>query len=161
MINIQNWKRLKWMNLPTGEVIVGPVETSLNGSLVCDIAIGGIGPIDTPVTIDVKSGKAISIKGEDPRVISVVKEAQNTDEWAKFVGEFAFGINPKARLVKEFLEAEKLNNTVHFAFGHNLDFPGGKNASANHMDFLISKPSVKVNFEDGSEKQVMKEGKYE
>ena len=58
-----DWQKMKWMNLPTGEVIVGPVETSLNGTLVCDIAIGGIGPISKPVTINVKKWKSNWCRG--------------------------------------------------------------------------------------------------
>ncbi|MGW8289142.1 MAG: aminopeptidase, partial [Candidatus Bathyarchaeia archaeon] len=46
-----DWKTMKWMNLPTGEVIVAPVEDSLNGKLVCDMAIGGIGKLRQPVEV--------------------------------------------------------------------------------------------------------------
>ena len=35
------WQKLKWMNLPTGEVAVAPVEDSLEGTLICDKAVGG------------------------------------------------------------------------------------------------------------------------
>jgi leucyl aminopeptidase (aminopeptidase T) len=65
------------------------------------------------------------------------------------VGEFAFGINPKARFVDEFLETEKIHGTVHIAFGDNTDFPGGKNDSGNHMDFLMDKPTVKAIMKNG------------
>ena len=40
--------------------------------------------------------------------------------------------------------------TVHIAFGDNTDMPGGKNNSANHMDFMMGKPTVKAITEDGS-----------
>ncbi|MDI6691121.1 MAG: hypothetical protein QME50_04525 [Candidatus Bathyarchaeota archaeon] len=42
------------------------------------------------------------------------------------MGEFAFGINKKARFVEEFLEAEKMFSTIHIAFGNNSDMPGEK-----------------------------------
>jgi hypothetical protein len=51
-----DWKKMKWMNLPTGEVIVAPVEDSLNGTLVCDLAIGGIGPLEKAVELSVERG---------------------------------------------------------------------------------------------------------
>ena len=73
-----------------------------------------------------------------------VDESLATDERAKMVGEFAFGINPKARFVEEFLETEKIQGTIHIAFGDNTDYPSGKNNSANHMDFLINKSTVKA-----------------
>jgi leucyl aminopeptidase (aminopeptidase T) len=76
------------------------------------------------------------------------------------VGEFAFGINPKARFVEEFLEAEKLLGTIHIAFGNNSDFPGGNNPSKNHLDLLMSKPAVKVFNKDGSSMDVLVDGAF-
>ena len=133
---------MKWMNLPTGEVIAAPVENSLEGTLVCDMAIGGIGPLKTPFTITAKNGTVKNTSSEDADVRKRVNESLATDDMAKVVGEFAFGINPKARFVEEFLETEKIKGTIHIAFGDNLDYPSGKNHSTNHMDFLINKPTV-------------------
>jgi leucyl aminopeptidase (aminopeptidase T) len=158
-----NWKTLKWMNLPVGEVIVGPIENSLEGTLVCNTAIGGLGLIDQnkPMTIKVRSGKAEEVNCEDDKVLAKVNEALNTDKWSASVGEFAFGLNPKARLTaKEFLEIEKVNKTVHIAFGNNIDFPGGKNPAKNHMDFLISEPTVEIEKVNGKKIIVMEQGNY-
>ncbi|PVX25282.1 MAG: hypothetical protein CW691_05145, partial [Candidatus Bathyarchaeum sp.] len=131
-----DWKTMKWMNLPTGEVIVAPVEDSLNGKLVCDMAIGGIGKLKKPVQVTAKNGKVENVSSEDKEHLSRIKETFQTDSWANVVGEFAFGINSKARFVDEFLEAEKMLGTVHVAFGANTDMPGGKNPSKNHMDMM-------------------------
>jgi leucyl aminopeptidase (aminopeptidase T) len=154
-----DWKSMKWMNLPTGEVIVAPVEDSLNGKLVCDLAIGGIGKIKTPVKVTVKDGKAEKTVSKDKDVQRRVEDTFGTDDWSDTVGEFAFGINPKARFVDEFLEAEKVLGTVHIAFGANTDMPGGKNPSKNHMDLLISKPTVEVTKEDGKVVKVLEKGR--
>jgi aminopeptidase len=155
-----DWVLMKWMNLPTGEVIVAPVEDSLEGKLICDVAVGGIGPIQTPVAIRVKKGKVDAVTCENAQVLNRVQDSLHTDAMAKVVGEFAFGINPKARFVEEFLEAEKIRGTVHIAFGDNTDFPGGKNNSANHMDFIMDKPTVKAVAVDGSELTVLADGKF-
>ena len=155
-----DWKTMKWMNLPTGEVIVAPVESSLEGKLVCDMAIGGIGPIENPVEIVVKNGKVQDVSSADTEVLRIVKGSLNTDEWSNVVGEFAFGINSKARSVEEFLEAEKMLNTIHIAFGNNSDMPGGKNLSKNHMDFLVSKPTVNVFDKGGSSINVLMKGVF-
>jgi leucyl aminopeptidase (aminopeptidase T) len=158
-----NWKTLKWMNLPVGEVMVGPVENSLEGTLVCDTAIGGIGLINKkkPMTIKVRKGKAEEILCKHKKVLNKVNEALNTDKWSSTVGEFAFGLNPKARLTaKEFLEIEKVNKTVHIAFGNNIDYPGGKNPAKNHIDFLISEPTVEIENINGEKFIVMENGNY-
>ena len=139
-----DWNRLSWINMPTGEVTVAPIENSLQGKLVCDMAIGGIGPIKTAIQITAENGKAQKTESKDNRLIEMVENSLKTDEHASIIGEFAFGINPKARFVEEFLEAEKILGTVHIAFGNNSDMPGGQNPSRNHMDLLISKPTVTI-----------------
>lgn len=155
-----DWKSMKWMNLPTGEVIVAPVEDSLRGKLVCDMAIGGIGKLKAPLELVAKNGRAESVFCKDRSVLRRVKETFETDDWSDIVGEFAFGINPKARFIDEFLEAEKILGTVHVAFGANTDMPGGRNPSRNHIDFLISKPMVKVTREDGEVIRVLEKGRF-
>jgi len=156
-----DWKTLKWMNLPTGEVLVAPVETSLEGVLVCDMAIGGIGPLKTPFKINVKNGRVQDTRSEDPAVRKRVEESLATDNMANVVGEFAFGINPKARFVEEFLETEKIKGTIHIAFGDNTDYPSGKNDSTNHMDFLVSKPTVKAYKKDNTTLAILKDGIFQ
>ncbi len=158
---IIDWKTLKWMNLPTGEVIVAPVENSMEGSLICDMAIGGIGPLHANVELSVAKGKVKNVSSHDEKVLRQVKDSLNTDDWSSTVGEFAFGINPKARFVDEFLEAEKILGTTHIAFGDNTDMPGGKNSSKNHMDLLISKPTVKAVSSSGSSINVLAEGVFQ
>jgi len=139
-----DWNRFKWLNLPTGEVMAGPVETSLNGTIVCDLAIGGIGPISSPVTITARNGRAEKFECSDASLRQRVESALAVDPMARQIGEFAFGLNHKARLSANFLEAEKYGGTIHVAFGNNEDFPGGMNNSATHLDFLVSKPTVDV-----------------
>ena len=90
-----------------------------------------------------------------------VNNTLETDGWAKVVGEFAFGINPKARFVEEFLEAEKILGTIHVAFGNNTDMLGGRNPSKNQMDFLVSKPTVKVTKKSGETITVLKDGRFQ
>lgn len=156
-----DWRTRKWMNLPTGEVIIAPVENSLEGKLVCDMAIGGIGPLKTPVEVTARMGKACDVFTTNAQVLRRVKDSLNTDEWSNVVGEFAFGINAKARFVEEFLESEKMLGTIHIAFGDNSDMPGGQNKSRNHMDFMVSKPTVKVFKTDGSSANVLADGIFQ
>lgn len=151
---------LKWMNLPTGEVIVAPVEDSLEGKLVCDVAIGGIGPINKPLSVTAEKGKACETISQESQVLKKVRDSLETDSRADIVGEFAFGINPKAGFVEEFLESEKVFGTIHVAFGNNSDMPCGKNPSKNHMDLLVSKPTVKVTKKDGTTVEVLKDGTF-
>jgi len=100
-------------------------------------------------------------ESQDDKVLRSVEDSLKTDSLANIVGEFAFGINPRARFVEEFLEAEKILGTIHVAFGNNSDMPGGKNQSSNHMDFLISKPTVKIVNNDNSALDVLVDGTFQ
>jgi leucyl aminopeptidase (aminopeptidase T) len=62
--------------------------------------------------------------------------------------------------VEEFLEAEKILGTIHIAFGNNSDMPGGKNPSKNHMDLLVSKPTVSIKNNDNSHNDVLVNGTF-
>jgi leucyl aminopeptidase (aminopeptidase T) len=153
-------KTMKWMNLPTGEVLIAPVENAAEGELVCDIAVGGVGLVETPVKLTVQNGRVRDSSSKSPQILRNVRDSLNTDARSSTIGEFAFGINPKARLADEFLEAEKLFGTIHIAFGDNSDFPGGQNPSKNHLDLLISKPSVRAFNKNGSSLDVLVEGTF-
>jgi leucyl aminopeptidase (aminopeptidase T) len=155
-----NWNTMKWMNLPVGEVIVAPLEDSLLGTLVCDSAIGGVGLLKKPLTITATDGKAKKVESKDATVLKKVNSSLKTDSWSNTIGEFAFGINPSARVVNEFLETEKIKGTCHIAFGNNTEFPGGKNPSMNHMDFLITEPSVDVTYKSGKKTKILASGKF-
>ncbi len=158
---IIDWREMKWMNLPTGEVLAAPVEDSLEGKLVCDLAIGGVGALKKSVELVVEKGTVRKAISEDKKALRHVEDALTTDKWARSVGEFAFGMNPKAKSLEEFLETEKITETVHIAFGHNLDMPGGRNPSGNHMDFLISKPTVTITNSKGETSTILKNGKLQ
>lgn len=155
-----DWKTLKWMNMPTGEVIVAPVENSLKGELVCDMAIGGIGPIKTPLEIAVKNDEVQNVVSTNKKLSERVRESLQIDDQASTAGEFAFGINPKARFVEEFLESEKILGTVHIAFGDNSNMPGGKNLSKSHMDLLMSRPTVRILNDDDAIIDVLVNGTF-
>lgn len=154
-----DWKTMKWMNLPVGEVMVAPVETSMNGVLVCTTSVGGVGSVEE-VIIHIKNGKVVRVGGSEKNLPRIEK-ALKIDEMASHVGEFAFGLNRKARLTAEFLEAEKTYGTCHVAFGSNTGFPGGRNTSKNHMDFLIEKPTVVVMCEGDRKIEPIVNGKYQ
>jgi hypothetical protein len=51
--------------------------------------------------------------------------------------------------------------TVHVAFGDNTDMPGGKNPSKNHMDLLISEPTVTVTKENGEKVRILSRGSFQ
>lgn len=154
-----DWRTMKWINLPVGEVVVGPIENSLEGMLVSDGAVGGVGRIRKPVVIEVTKGRAGKLRTDESNVRKKVRAALDTDDWSCIVGELGIGVNPSARLSDEFLEIEKIKGTCHIAFGNNIDYPGGQNPSKNHMDLLITEPTVEIEGPAGST-TIIKKGKF-
>ena len=142
-------------NIPCGEVMcIPPIGNSFNGKLVC--TAGGADRLyrDTPVTILSKNGLAGEIFCEDEEILRRVKAELDRDEGARYLGEFAFGINPKARLVDQFLEAEKVIGTIHVAFG------GEEYPSKTHIDLLVENPTIEILKEDGTSILVMEGGRF-
>ncbi len=153
------WMVKNWVNLPVGEVIVAPVETSLEGVIVARAA-GGIGLVKEKIWLEVSEGRVKRIHSPNKKVEEEVRRVLETDDQSSLAGEFAIGLNKKARIVPEFLESEKVYGTVHIAFGNNSDFPGGKNRSKTHIDFLIIEPTVEVEYEDGKRRTILKGGVF-
>jgi leucyl aminopeptidase (aminopeptidase T) len=113
------------------------------------------------VYITAKNGKVETVSSRNKQQLYRITETFRTDNGSDVIGEFAFGINPKARFTEEFLEAEKILGTVHIAFGNNIDMPGGKNPSKNHMDILISSPTVVVTKDNKEKILVLENGKFQ
>lgn len=140
-------------NLPAGEVCVAPIEGTAEGTLVVDGSIASVGLIrTTPARVTVKDGFATKITGgkeakrwNELLTAAKIKEAYN-------IAEFGVGCNPKAKLIGNILEDEKVYGTVHIALGDNSTI-GGKVMAGIHLDGLVREPSV---FLDGQ--PVMKKG---
>jgi len=141
-------------NIPCGEVmLMPPIGDSFQGKLVC--ISGGASVIyrDTPVTITSDDGIAGTIECKNSDITEKIRIELDRDEGARYLGEFAFGINPRARLVDSFLEAEKVIGTIHIAFG------GSYKPSKTHIDLLIENPTVTITKSDNENIIVMKDGK--
>ncbi|MEW6243937.1 MAG: aminopeptidase [Bacillota bacterium] len=127
-------------NLPAGEAFIAPLETAAEGWIVVDGSIAGIGLLHTPITMGVKAGQVVSIRGGE--------EAQRLQEllWpfghqAYTVAELGIGTNPGATLSGNVLEDEKVRGTVHIALGNNA-FMGGQVKVPVHLDGVLLHPTL-------------------
>lgn len=143
-------------NIPTGEInVMPPIGDSFQGKLVS--TSGGIGKLytDTPAQIYSKDGLAGEVKCTSDQVKKRILIELDRDPGARYLGEFAIGINPKARLVDAFIEAEKVIGTIHVAFG------GTYRPSKTHLDLLIENPTVTTYKEDGTPFIVIDNGRLQ
>ena len=125
-------------NLPTGEAYIAPLEGKGEGETVIDGTITGIGVIGAPLHVTIRGGRATEFRGpEADRVREMLGE--NPDAYT--VGELGIGTNPKARLIGNLLEDEKVYGTAHIAFGSNATF-GGSIQAGVHIDGVILSPTL-------------------
>ncbi|MDF0590913.1 aminopeptidase [Candidatus Methanocrinis natronophilus] len=143
-------------NIPAGEIFTAPVEETMNGRLVIDGSIGGLGQVKMPFRIDIKAGIIQSMDpiGKKDDIFEKFSEICEYDSPAtKRVGEFGIGLNPGARIIGNMLMDEKVEGTVHFAFGDSYGL--GKSSTKYHTDLLIRNPSIFV-----EDRCIMKNGKF-
>jgi len=122
-------------NLPGGEVFTAPAEKQSNGFLFID----KYGEYGDDIKIIVEDGYAEKIQGSP----KLKRELNKIGPKARNIAEIGIGTNPKAKLIKNILEAEKVYGTVHIALGNNK-FAGGKVSVPIHVDGIIKKPTLKA-----------------
>jgi aminopeptidase len=129
-------------NLPAGEVFIAP--KSGNGVYVVDGSMSGLGILNSPLTIKVEKGQATDISGELADTYRNMLDS--VGPLARNLAELGIGINPKARLIGNVLEDEKVGGTVHVALGDNSTF-GGDVVAGIHLDGIITRPNVFIDGE--------------
>lgn len=122
-------------NIPDGEIFTAPVRESVNGTIKYNIPIlSGNGERHEDVTLTFENGKivkATSKSNEDINKIFAI------DEGAKYVGEFAFGVNPYiTKPMLDILFDEKIMGSIHFTPGSCYDECDNGNKSALHWDLI-------------------------
>lgn len=127
------------MNIPDGEVYTAPVRDSINGTITYNTPSLYEGFVHENVSLTFKDGKIIKATSNDTKRINDIFD---TDEGARYVGEFAIGVNPYVlKPMKDILFDEKICGSIHFTPGSCYDDAYNGNASAIHWDLvLIQRP---------------------
>jgi leucyl aminopeptidase (aminopeptidase T) len=148
-------------NIPSGEIYCAPLETEANGLIVFDASIGDIGLLKQPLNVYLKNGRITKFESNDKELEKRIAELTDVDSEARVIGELGIGVNPGARITGNMLEDEKSLGTAHIAFGNNADFPGGgKNNSKIHRDYLFYRPTMEVEYTEGTKKLLMNRGEF-
>lgn len=130
-------------NMPGGEVFMAPVRESLNGWIKFDYPRIVNGNLISGVKLKFENGKVVEFSAEKGQ--EFLKELLNTDENAKYVGEFGVGCNPMInKYTNDLLFDEKMDGTIHLALGMAYKENGGGNDSAIHMDVVKDMKKAKI-----------------
>ncbi len=123
------------MNLPDGEVYTAPVRESVNGTLSYNTPSERDGFTFENVRLEFRDGRIVKAQANDTARLNAVLD---TDEGARYAGEFAFGVNPFiTRAMKETLFDEKIAGSIHFTPGNSYDDCFNGNRSAIHWDMVL------------------------
>jgi aminopeptidase len=127
------------MNLPDGEVYTAPVRNSVNGRITYNTPSIESGFKFENISFEFKDGKIIDAKSNDNKRINHILD---TDEGARYVGEFSFGINPYIlKPMCDILFDEKIAGSIHFTPGNAYNDADNGNRSAQHWDLVyIQRP---------------------
>ena len=127
------------LNIPDGEVYTSPVLDSVEGILQYNTPSLYQGLTHENVRLVFEKGKIIDATGNHPKVLN---EILDTDEGARYIGEFAIGVNPFiTEPMKDTLFDEKIRGSFHFTPGNAYDNADNGNRSAVHWDMVhIQRP---------------------
>ncbi len=123
------------MNIPDGEVYTAPVKDSINGYITYNTPSEYQGFTFTNVRLEFKDGKIIKATANDTERINKIFD---TDEGARYVGEFAIGVNPYIlKPMNNILFDEKIMGSIHFTPGCAYDDANNGNKSSIHWDLVL------------------------
>ncbi len=159
-------------NLPCGEMFMSPLETYGSGVLICpkrtDVFTGKMienaklvfekGRLNLNKSTAEKNEKAMKTTlknciAVDKRLYKVLRTTN--------IAELGIGMNPVIdTIIGYLLTDEKIGGTVHVAIGDNYRFPGGKNQSCLHWDFITNKGiNLEVILPNKKSKMLIESGK--
>jgi len=146
-------------NIPDGEVFTCPVRDSVQGQIQFNAPTIYQGSAFDSIKLVFKNGRIVDATGNNPTRIN---EILDTDEGARFIGEFALGFNPHIlEPMRDILFDEKIAGSFHFTPGQAYEEADNGNRSQVHWDLVcIQRPEYgggEIYFDD---KLVRKDGKF-
>jgi aminopeptidase len=126
-------------NIPDGEVYTAPVRDSLNGTIRYNTPTVYQGVSHQNIFFRFENGKIVEAESNNTEHLNRVLDS---DEGARYIGEFAIGFNPYIHEpMKDILFDEKIAGSLHLTPGNAYDVAFNGNRSQIHWDLvLIQRP---------------------
>jgi aminopeptidase len=123
------------LNIPDGEVFTAPVRDSINGVIHFNTPTLYRGTTHNDVRLVFRNGRIVEAASSQTARLN---EVLDTDKGARYVGEFAIGLNPHCtRPMKDILFDEKIAGSIHLTPGSCYDEASNGNKSAIHWDLVL------------------------
>ncbi|QEM68152.1 aminopeptidase [Geobacter sp. FeAm09] len=124
------------LNMPDGEVFSAPVRNSVQGHITYNCPSIYQGKEFNGVRFEFKDGRIVKASAE-AGMSGALNKILDTDEGARYIGEFSLGINPGIRRpMRNILFDEKIFGSIHFTPGQAYDECDNGNRSAVHWDLV-------------------------
>jgi aminopeptidase len=126
-------------NIPDGEVFSCPVKNSVNGHIQFNTPTIYSGTRFDDVRLEFNDGRIVQATANHTRRLN---EILDTDDGARYVGEFSLGFNPYIlNPMCDILFDEKIAGSMHLTPGQAYEECDNGNRSAVHWDMvLIQRP---------------------
>ena len=123
-------------NIPDGELYTAPVKDSVNGIITYNTKSPYNGNVFNNISLEFKNGKII--KATTTEHNELLNEIFDTDEGARYVGEFSLGFNPRITSpMGDILYDEKIMGSIHFTPGRCYEDCNNGNVSSIHWDLVL------------------------
>ena len=124
------------LNMPDGEVFTAPVRDSVQGFITYNCPSIYQGKEFNGVRFEFKDGKIVKATAAAD-MSAPLNKILDTDDGARYIGEFSLGINPGIRKpMRNILFDEKISGSIHFTPGQAYDECDNGNRSAVHWDLV-------------------------
>lgn len=123
-------------NIPDGELYTAPIKNSVNGIITYNTPSPYQGNIFNNIRLEFKDGQIVNCSTTEH--IDKLKEIFDTDEGARYIGEFSLGFNPKITSpMGDILYDEKIMGSLHFTPGRCYEDCDNGNISSIHWDLVL------------------------
>jgi aminopeptidase len=126
-------------NIPDGEVYSSPVRDSAEGVIQFNTPSVYQGTAFDSVRLELSKGKIVDASANNTARLNTVLDS---DEGARYIGEFAIGFNPRIKTpMRDTLFDEKIAGSFHFTPGQAYKEADNGNRSQVHWDLIcIQRP---------------------
>jgi aminopeptidase len=126
-------------NIPDGEIFTAPVRDSVNGTITFNTATSYLGTKFENVRLTFADGKIVEATANHTQKLN---EILDSDEGARYIGEFAMGVHPYIlHPMNDILFDEKIAGSFHFTPGRAYEEADNGNRSQIHWDMVnIQRP---------------------
>jgi aminopeptidase len=126
-------------NIPDGEVYSSPVRDSAEGVIQFNTPSVYQGTAFDSVRLELRKGKIVDASANNTERLNAVLDS---DEGARYIGEFAIGFNPYIKTpMRDTLFDEKIAGSFHFTPGQAYECADNGNRSQVHWDLVcIQRP---------------------